>query len=54
MPAAGRAIDALEPEDEVLSAKQAVTRLKTKLMALEATHAQTTEIAIRRMQADSR
>ena len=31
--AAGRAIDALEPEDEVLSAKQAVIRLKTKLMS---------------------
>jgi hypothetical protein len=31
--AAGRAIDALEPKDEVLSAKQAVTRLKTKLMS---------------------
>jgi hypothetical protein len=31
--AAGRTIDALEPEDEVLSAKQAVIRLKTKLMS---------------------
>jgi hypothetical protein len=31
--AAGSAIDALESEDEVLSAKQAVTRLKTKLMS---------------------
>jgi hypothetical protein len=31
--AAGKAIDALQPEDEVLSAKQAVTRLKTKLMS---------------------
>jgi hypothetical protein len=30
---AGRAIDALEPEDEVLSAKQAVIRLKSKLMS---------------------
>ena len=30
---AGKAIDALEPEDEVLSAKQAVIRLKTKLMS---------------------
>jgi hypothetical protein len=29
---AGKAIDALEPEDEVLSAKQAVIRLKSKLM----------------------
>jgi hypothetical protein len=31
--AAGKALDALKPEDEVLSAKQAVTRLKSKLMA---------------------
>jgi hypothetical protein len=31
--AAGRAIDALEPTDEILSAKQAVTRLKTKLVS---------------------
>ena len=31
--AAGRAIDALEPEDEALSAKQAVIRLKSKLMS---------------------
>jgi hypothetical protein len=30
---AGKAIDALEPEDEVLSAKQAVIRLKSKLMS---------------------
>ena len=31
--AAGKAIDALEPEDGALSAKQAVIRLKTKLMS---------------------
>ena len=31
--AAGKAIDALEPEDEALSAKQAVIRLKSKLMS---------------------
>jgi hypothetical protein len=30
---AGKALDALEPEDEVLSAKQAVIRLKSKLMS---------------------
>ena len=31
--AAGKAIDALEPEDGVLSAKQVVISLKTKLMS---------------------